>query len=185
MFLAPSRQPASGLSFAPATRDASHTPVQQTLLSLFALVLASTLSFGAQQRAASGSRDLIRSEVELLIAGVAESTFDQLAELPFDANGAATEASQLAAPGAFGGRAWSVAADLDDVHTASTTVVRTVGSGTVTVGVTARVEYVVKQGTGFAATPTTRQLYKRVTLDLSGPAGASASLSRVYALDGL
>lgn len=159
--------------------------MQQTLLSLFALVLASLFAFGTQQRAASGSRDLMRSEVELVIAGVAESTFDQLADLPFDANAAATEAAQLTAPGAFGGRTWAMAADLDDVHNATTTVQQPAGSGTVPVAVTARVEYVTKQGTAYVATPSTRQLFKRVTLELSGPLGATATLRRVYALDGL
>lgn len=157
----------------------------QTLLSIFALALASLFAFNAQQRGASTTRNLLQSEVEVIMTGVAESTFDQLADVPFDANGAATQAAALSAPASFGNRTWATAVDLDDYHNATTTVSRPVGGAAVDIRVTARVEYVVKLGTAYVATPTTRQLFKRVTLDLTGPLGATATLERLYALDGL
>ena len=157
----------------------------QTLLSLLALVLTSLFAFNTQQRSAASSRELQRSEIEVVMAGVAEGTFDQLADMPFDANAAATQASDLTAPGSFGGRTWALATDLDDVDDATMQVARTVGSSTLTVSVTAQVDYVVKQGTVYVNSPSTRQLFKRVTLTLTGPLGATAVLQRVYALDGL
>src|SRR5690606_37634311 len=119
-----------------------------------------------QQRGVASTRNLLQSEVEVIMAGVAESTFDQLAEVPFDANAAATDAAALTAPAAFGNRTWATAADLDDYHNATTTVSRPVGGSAVAVTVTARVEYAAKQGATYVATPSTRQLFKRVTLHL-------------------
>lgn len=157
----------------------------QTLLSLLALVLASLFAYNTQQRSAASARELQRSEIEVIAAGVAESIFNQLADAPFDGNAEATRAADLTAPGSFGGRTWANAADLDDYDGTTTTVSRAVGASTIDVTVAIEVDYVVKQGTAYVATPSTRQFFKRVTLTLIGPLGVTATLERIYALDGL
>lgn len=157
----------------------------QTLLALLALVLASLFAFNTQQRSAASARALQRSEVEVIMAGVAEGTFDVLADVPFDGVTTATQASDLTAPGSFGGRTWATAVDLDDYDGTSTTVTRTVGASSISVTMAIEVDYVVKSGTVFVVSPSTRQLFKRVTLTFTGPLGTTATLERIYALDGL
>lgn len=163
------------------TRTSHPDPTHlQQIYALGALALALLLHLNVLRTERGSRESLATEEITALGADILQTTFDQLAGVPFDANdadalGALTLASQ------FGGASWATAADLDDFHGANTTVhvPGPTGTGTLAYRLSARVEYVSKAGNAWAPS-SARTWFKRVTVTLDGPLETRATVERVF-----
>lgn len=156
----------------------------QTLQALFAFVLLLTSGLGMQRNHIASQTAQIRSEVELRATGVAAELFDTFAVLDFDAAGTVATASDLTAPGQFGGVAkLSAATDLDDLDGMKGQVMLATGGGAMTYEWTATVRYVEVSAGGFASSASQTHM-KEVELAIAGPANVTLTTNRIYSYNG-
>ena len=155
-------------------------------------MLVSLLSYNTQLADHDVGQSLITEEVESIAADLVQSTFDEFAELDFDATADPVDENDLTPEAQFGGvAAWDDASDLDDLDGMTVTrhVVGAEG-GTFDFVLGATVEYVEKDGDAWDDTGGSRSLFKQVTLTLwqpgADPAGPPAVVLRsVYAASGV
>jgi hypothetical protein len=154
----------------------------QTILAIFAMVSVSLFSLNLSRLTADSQTTMMRQAVGQTATGLAIEQFEYIGSKKFDANSPVTSTEQLTTADRFGGAAsWSAAADVDDFHGLTHTATMEMGQGTAQVMLAATVVYVQKQGNTFSAT-TTRSPYKRVTLQVTGPLGYKATISRIYSM---
>jgi len=158
----------------------------ERLLAVGSLMLVLLLNFNALRADTGVGQSLIGEEVESLGGDLLQSTFDELAALPFDRVSAPTTPNDLTPKAQFGGATWELAADLDDLDGA--TVTRKMqgagGPGTLDFNLAATVSYVQKSGTTWADS-SARTYFKRVTVTATGPEGFHATVESVFAAKGV
>ena len=157
----------------------------ERILALAALALASLLNFNTHRADIEVGQDLMAEEIESLGGDLIQSTFEQIAALPFDAVAQPTSANDLTGPTQFGGAAsWDAATDLDDLDGA--TVMRRLqgaSGGGLDYTLAAEVAYVEKSGGTWREVPR-RTYFKRLTLTTTGPDSFAATLTSVYTAEG-
>lgn len=163
-------------------------PPVQRLLAIGALVLAMLLQYNVLRADTGVGQSLIGEEVSSLGADLLQSTFDEMAALPFDEVPDPASPDDLTRMADFGGASWDAAADLDDLDGATTTrrMRGASGEGTLDFELAAEVDYVRKAGDVWQPLPSgQRSFFKRVTLTASGPSGFAATIESVFAAEGL
>lgn len=152
----------------------------ETLYALCALVILMFLGVTVHQHVTASEQGLMRSEVDNVALGVALDILNRAGNLRFDQHSRIRAVEDLTAQADFGG-ATSVtdAQTLDQLHGLS--MVREVSAEgrTLPLDVTLEVRYVALGDEGFAPT-TTQTPYKELVVTVSGGAGSSYTLSRVY-----
>ena len=125
----------------------------QTVYAILALMSFMLFSINNQQHILRSQIGMIRSEVELMGAGVAIDRLEALGTVGFD--------------------------DLDDLHNTEDIAQVIIGDDTLAYTINTEVTYAKKNGDEFvfSATPTP---FKEVTLDIEGVLDASVTMSRIY-----
>lgn len=157
----------------------------ERILALAALALASFLNFNTHRADIGVGQDLMAEEIESLGGDLIQSTFEQIAALPFDAVAQPDSPSDLTEPAQFGGTAsWDAAADLDDLEGATVTRrLQGADGGGLDYTLAAEVVYVAKSGGTWREVPQ-RTYFKMLTLTATGPGSFAATLTSVYTAEG-
>ena len=153
----------------------------QTIYSVLGVFLVSVFALNHKSARIAADRMMMKSEIEMRASGLAREIFDDLAELPFDANSSVSTPIELTSKNSFGDGAgtYEEASDLDDVHGKSLERSLATDSDTLSFAIGASVEYVSKQSDRYVA-GTSQTYYKRVTLTIQGPLDTSFTLERVF-----
>lgn len=153
----------------------------QTLYAILGVFLVSIFALNHRSARTHAERAMMRSEIEFRATALARDVFDELAELPYDANTSTSLLSSLTSASAFGSGSDSFegASDLDDVHGKTLTRLLSTDSDTLAFALDAVVEYVTKQGDLYVGSGS-QTYYKKVTLTVRGPLESRFSLERVF-----
>ena len=152
----------------------------QTLLSIAALAVVMVVGLAVHRHRSGLEGRHIDNEVDTVALAVATDHLNRASVLPFDDVAHVLDASVLTAPSAFGGAAtWDDAADLDDVHGLTDSVVVAAHGRSLPYAVHTEVRYVALAGGAFVASAA-QTPYKELTVTVDGPDGRRATLARVY-----
>ncbi|NNE35040.1 MAG: hypothetical protein HKN13_07390 [Rhodothermales bacterium] len=147
----------------------------QTLGAFLSMLVVMMFAMNFQQSALRTQRQVLSSEVDVMANAVASEAMQYLAAKPFDAaisNGTVTpsntDLSALTIKSSFGGGiAYADAADIDDFHALTDTVVFETGVGT---DITFEISFDVKYVNDMGVESTTPTWTKEVIVQVAGPA---------------
>jgi hypothetical protein len=153
----------------------------QTLHALGALVIVMLLALSVQRSLIRGDGRMMLNESESIALAAATDVLDHAGTLRFDARPNTVVAAQLTPAGGFGmpNATLRTAVDIDDLHALLDTVRVTAPGGEMRLARTVTVRYMERAGAAYV--PASSQTFvKEVTVEVRGPVGAMARLTRLY-----